>query len=322
MKKLAMRAAALLICVCTLGTAAWGVEYLIPVGQVIGLEVCDQRVVIAAMDDSLGQQARKAGIQVGDQILQVDGRNITCCQDVRNALDRSSGTVRLRLSRNGKPVEVQLQPSITTDGPKLGVYLKQGVTGIGTVTWYDPDTGAFGTLGHGVNGGNGQLVEMTSGRVFAANVVSVQPGKCGRPGQLRGAVASERELGELRRNTAQGVFGVSREGWQGQALPVAESGQVHTGKATILSTVSGQGVREYSVEIVRIYPPEKSADKNMVIRITDPGLLEVTGGIVQGMSGSPIIQDGKLVGAVTHVLVNDPTRGYGIFIENMLDAAA
>jgi stage IV sporulation protein B len=137
-----------------------------------------------------------------------------------------------------------------------------------------------------------------------------------------GTVDTPVSIGELTANTARGVFGKSSTGWQGQLLETADADAVRTGNATILSTVSGNEVREYSVEILKLYPKARSSGRNMMIKVTDPTLLEATGGIVQGMSGSPIIQDGKLVGAVTHVLVNDPTTGYGIFIENMLDAAA
>ena len=162
---------------------------------------------------------------------------------------------------------------------------------------------------------------MTEGNAYDARVVSVRKGKIGEPGQLMGSVERLEPLGELTANTAQGVFGISQKGWQGKTLPVADPTEVKTGQATILSTVSGKQVREYSVEILKIYPKARLAGRNLLIHVTDPALLEATGGIVQGMSGSPIIQNGKLVGAVTHVLVNDPTTGYGIFIENMLDAA-
>lgn len=322
MKKMAVRILALLLCICSCSVTAYGAQTLIPVGQVIGLELSDNTVTVAAFDDVLGVNARQAGLCVGDQILEIDGKTVTCAQDVRQALVSSGGKIRLRLARQGREQVIAVDPQITKDGPKLGVFLKQGVTGIGTVTWYDPDTHTFGTLGHGVNGSDGEILKMASGTAYCANVVSVQPGKSGKPGQLRGAVAAGKTLGMLQRNTGRGVFGISPEGWEGEALPVAQAEQIHTGKATILSTVSDEGVREYSVEIMKIYPQTKSGDKNMVIRITDQALLQATGGIVQGMSGSPIIQDGKLIGAVTHVLVNDPTKGYGIFIENMLDAAA
>jgi stage IV sporulation protein B len=204
----------------------------------------------------------------------------------------------------------------------LGVYLRQGVTDIGTVTWYDPDSGRFGALGHGVNGSDGCLVDMTGGNAYRAGVQSVKRGRAGQPGQLIGTVTEPDPLGILEKNTVQGVFGYCDAGWLGSACPVAEKEEIQTGPAVILSTVRDKTPREYSVEILKIYAGDREDGRNMLIRVTDPELLAATGGIVQGMSGSPIIQDGKLVGAVTHVLVNDPTTGYGIFIENMLDAAS
>jgi stage IV sporulation protein B len=322
MKKTAIRLMAMLLCICMAPVTAYGAEYLIPGGQVIGLELSDRTVTVAAFDDSIGEKTRQAGLCIGDKLLQIDEKQVTCAEDVRRALKASAGHITVRLERKGKTETVKLTPEITKDGPKLGVFLKQGVTGIGTVTFYDPDTGKFGTLGHGVNGPDGRLLPMAAGTVYEASVISVKQGRSGEPGQLRGAVDAKKPLGLLKNNTGRGVFGVADVGWQGSALPVAASEEIHTGKATILSTVSGDGVQEYSVEILKIYPKTKDSDRNLVIRVTDDRLLATTGGIVQGMSGSPIIQDGKLIGAVTHVLVNDPTTGYGIFIENMLDAAA
>ena len=321
MKKTAIRILALLLCIGISAVSAYGAEYLIPVGQVIGLELSDSTVTVADFDDTLGQKARAAGLCAGDKILSIDGKAITCAEDVRQALRCSQGKVTLRLQRKGKDRTVQLSPEITDDGPKLGVFLKEGVTGIGTVTWYDPQTGNFGTLGHGVSSSDGDILKLVSGSAYCANVVSVKKGKVGQPGQLRGSLRSKEPVGTLTANTNQGLFGSTQVGWQGQAIPVAAVDEIQTGPATILSTISGDCVQEYSMEILKIYPATRSGDKNMVIRITDRALLEATGGIVQGMSGSPIIQDGKLVGAVTHVLVNDPSTGYGIFIENMLEAA-
>jgi stage IV sporulation protein B len=288
---------------------------------VVGLELRNGCVTVAALEEG-GCAAKAAGLQPGDVILSIDGHTVSCGEDVRTALARSHGSVSLRLRRDGKELALKLTPQITADGPKLGVFLREGVTGIGTVTYYDPETGRFATLGHGVNGSNGTLLEMTDGFSYPARVQSVRKGRSGAPGQLMGTVSASIPNGYLQRNTARGVFGSSKTGWQGKALETAAADAVHTGKATILSTVSGNEVREYSVEILKLYPKARSSGRNMLIRITDPTLLEATGGIVQGMSGSPIIQDGKLVGAVTHVLVNDPTTGYGIFIENMLEAAA
>ena len=293
---------------------------LIPVGQIIGLELSAGTVTVAAFDDSL-TAARDSGLQVGDQILSIDDQTISCAEDVRRALKRSDGTVEMVVTRNGQNQQIHMEPEITSTGPKLGIYLKQGITGIGTVTYYDPDTGKFGTLGHGVNDSKGTLLPMTQGNAYPASIVSVQKGKAGAPGQLKGSLKSDQLLGSLTGNTAKGVFGHAPNCWQGAALPTAAIGEVQPGAATIRSTVDSRGPRDYSVEILKIYPKSRSDGRNLLIQVTDPDLLETTGGIVQGMSGSPIIQNGKLVGAVTHVLVNDPTRGYGIFIENMLDAA-
>lgn len=322
MKQTAIRIFAVLLCIWILSTGVYATEYLVPVGQVIGMELQDGHLTVAAFDEELGENAQKAGLCQGDQILAIDGKKITCAEDISKALAASKGCITMTIHRKGKQMQLKMTPAITPEGPKLGVYLKRGITGIGTITYYDPETGRFGALGHGVSGSDGCLAAMTAGTVYRAGIAVVKVGKVGEPGQLRGNVTDRNPLGALAKNTPQGVFGTLQSAISGQAIPVAAAEQIHTGEATILSTVSGETVREYSVEILKIYPRNKNQGRNLMLKITDPALLEVTGGIVQGMSGSPIIQDGKLVGAVTHVLVNDPTRGYGIFIENMLEAAA
>ncbi len=322
MKKFLNRTGLLIICVWLLSVTVSAVQTLVPGGQVVGLELGDNTVTVAAFDETLGPAAQQAGLKVGDRILTVNGKAIHTAADVRNALDRSDGTVELTVQRNKKCDTIRFSPAITEDGPKLGIYLKQGVTGVGTLTWYDPDTGKFGTLGHGVNNTRGELLKMVCGNAYKATVVSVRKGTCGDPGQLMGALKEAEPIGTLYKNTARGIFGTAKTGWTGEPLPVGSSKDVHCGPATIRSTVQGDRVQEYSVEILKVYPSAGSTGRNILLHITDPALLEATGGIVQGMSGSPIIQDGKLIGAVTHVLVNDPTMGYGIFIKNMLDAAA
>ena len=318
MKKILNRIGLCIILICVISVAA-NAQSLIPGGQVIGLELGDNTVTVAAFDEELGTDAKQAGLKVGDQILSVNGKAVHTADDVRYALDRSEGVVELTVQRNKKSDTVRFCPTVTADGPKLGVYLKQGVTGIGTVTWYDPDTGKFGTLGHGVNNPRGELLNMVSGNGYRASVVSVRKGVCGNPGQLLGTLQDSEPIGTLYKNTPRGIFGTTEKGWDGELMPL---GTARTGQATIRSTVQGNTVQEYSVEILKVYPNAGATGRNILLKITDPTLLEITGGIVQGMSGSPIIQDGKLVGAVTHVLVNDPTTGYGIFIENMLNAAA
>ena len=321
MKKLSLRAVILLLLLlCLLPQTALAAQTLIPVGRVIGLELKNDTVTIAGF--AADSCAKAAGVKEGDRLIQIDNTPIHCATDVRKALTHSKGSATLTIRRNKETTQIRVSPTITADGPKLGAYLKEGVTGIGTVTWYDPESKTFAALGHGVNSPNGQLLNLTQGNTYEAQIVSVRKGKAGSPGQLMGALTGSVPMGTLERNTPQGVFGKTQTIYSGTALPVAEPSAVETGPAKILSNISGQTVQEYSVEILKVYPSGKNSDRNMLIRITDPALLNTTGGIVQGMSGSPIIQDGKLVGAVTHVLVNDPTTGYGIFIENMLDAAA
>ena len=295
-------------------------QFLIPVGQVVGLSLSEGTVTVAAFHEVYGTAAREAGLQIGDEIESIDGKPVDSAQDLYDALKVSGGTVTVAVCREGKQQLLRMEPAITPEGPRLGVYVREGISGIGTVTYYDPNSGSFGALGHGISDSRGTVAPMESGRVYEAAVESVRRGQCGEPGQLRGAVSSQTPLGSLTANTPFGIFGTGAE-WAGEALPVAAPGEVHTGKALILSNVSGDRVELFEAEILRCCAKDPSTGRDLLLKVTDPDLLEATGGIVAGMSGSPIIQDGKLVGAVTHVLVNDPTRGYGIFIENMLDAA-
>lgn len=297
-------------------------ELLIPVGRVIGLQLQNDTITVVAYDDVFGEKARSAGLKIGDEIVKVNGCDITCAEDVRTALSRGGSDVELTIRRGSKLNTLTMTPMNTEEGPRLGVYLRQGIAGIGTVTFYDPDTGTFGTLGHGVSDAKGSLLNMTRGSAYEAVIQSVKKGKSGEPGQLKGCAESMSAYGTLLRNTPQGVFGITKQGWKGEPVPVAEFEEICTGPAVIRSQVCGDSVQEYSVEILKIYPKSRSDGRNFLIRVTDPKLLQTTGGIVQGMSGSPILQNGKLVGAVTHVLVNDSATGYGIFIGNMLDAGA
>ncbi len=312
----------LTICLAAFFSTAQAEPLLVPVGQTVGLQLRDNTVTIAAFDDSLGSQARDAGLKIGDLIVKVNGKAVHNTDEVRSILNSSGSPASLLIRRGSKELELPVKITPTDSGAKLGVYLKQGITGIGTVTWYDPATGRFGALGHGVNGTGGVLLRMAQGTTYPAQVQSVTKGKSGRPGQLKGSCDDVDACGELLRNTPQGVFGKSSRGWLGEPIPIAAPEQVHPGQATIRSTVNGSATGDYSAEILKVYPASRADGRNLLLKITDPTLLETTGGIVQGMSGSPIIQDGKLVGAVTHVLVNDPTVGYGIYIQNMLDAAA
>ena len=322
MKQLAKRLILLLILLYSIPVSVSAADSLIPVGEVVGLELHENRLIIAAFDDVLGKNARDAGLLAGDELLAMDGTAVHSPGDVREALNHARGIITLTIRREGKERTLRVNPVITADGPRLGLFLRQGITGIGTVTWYDPHTGTFAALGHSVNGSDGTPVDMTGGCAYTARIQSVRPGKTGAPGQLVGIVTDPTPLGDLSKNAPQGIFGTCAAGWDGDAMPICDEADIRTGPATIRSTVNGSTPRDYSVEILKLYAGDREDGRNMLLRVTDPALLEATGGIVQGMSGSPIIQDGKLIGAVTHVLVNDPTTGYGIFIENMLNAAA
>ena len=234
----------------------------------------------------------------------------------------------IRAMRGDREVQMTAQAvKCSADGCyKLGAWIRDSMAGIGTMTFYDPATHVFGALGHGVSDvDTARLMPLQSGSIMYAEVSDVKRGVVGAPGELHGVFRVEQDLGELYANTASGVFGtLTDEKLTGgaAAVEVAERSQIKTGKAVILSNIAGDRVEEYEVEITRVYPDGGGENRDMTLKVTDRRLLEATGGIVQGMSGSPILQNGRLVGAVTHVLVNDPTTGYGIAIGTMLDAAS
>ena len=322
MKRIFSAAAIFLFLAAVLPFPALAQQVLVPVGEIVGINIKDDTVTVVAFDEALGSAARDAGLEIGDQLLGIDGNMISNAGDIQEILMENPQQIRLAVSRGGKQKVIHMEPQMSSTGPKLGVYLRQGVSGIGTITWYDPDSGRCGILGHGVSSPQGMLVQLTEGSAYPAEVSSVIPGKPGKPGLLKGIADGDRELGTLYRNTPQGIFGKMQKGFPGQVLPVAAFEEIHPGQASIRSTVTGTEPQEYSVEILKIYPESRQDCRNFLIKVTDSRLLSVTGGIVQGMSGSPILQDGRIIGAVTHVMVADPTTGYGIFIGNMLDAAA
>ena len=299
----------IILCICPVAAAE-----LIPGGQVIGLQLEDGSVHIAGFTDT--SVAQRAGLKTGDRILSADGKTVDSPETLRKLLERSDGSVEICVLREGKTKKFRIAPAVTADGPRLGVYLRQGISGLGTVTYYQPD-GSFGALGHGVME-QGQPVVFHAGTVCGVTLLSVRQGKAGQPGQLLGTLQQEQSLGSVEKNTIQGIFGRLSP----PAAETVSTGQAKVGAATIRTTVDGEGMQEYSVQILKLYPRSGDGCRNLLLRVDDQRLVAKTGGIVQGMSGSPIMQDGKIVGAVTHVLVNDPTMGYGIFIENMLKAAA
>ena len=315
--KQVMRAAAALVLAAVLICPVGAARTVIPGGNTIGLHLQTDGVSVVEFYE---KAAENAGLERGDLICAVNGEPVQTVQELTQAVQKTGGRpMRLTVRRGEREFGVTLAAAKTQEGWRLGVFVRDSINGIGTVTYYDPATGQFGALGHGVSDGK-YLLSLRSGEVMPSAVTSVHRGERGEPGTLQGAVRDGSTSGEILENTPQGVFG-KMEPMKGEAVEVAEASEVHTGSAVIRSNVLGTQVEEFSVRIRALYPNEE-ADRNLLLEITDPELLELTGGIVQGMSGSPILQNGKLIGAVTHVLIDDPTRGYGIFIENMLDAAA
>ena len=296
-------------------------ELLIPVGKIVGLQLSDNTVTVAAFDDVLGAEARTAGLKIGDEIVQIDTTTIDCTEDVRRALEGCDGDAELIVRRGNRRCTVTVPTRQSDSGPRLGVYLRQGIAGIGTITFYDPDTHRFGALGHGVSGLDGtQLLMLQSGYLVRASVAEVRTGTRGTPGELHGIFDVTDAVGTVEKNTACGIFGTLSQPKPGEAVQTAPASAVTTGAAEILSNVDGEQVQRFSIRIDRVDPDAKNG-RNLLITVTDEALLAKTGGIVQGMSGSPVMQDGKLVGAVTHVFVSDPCKGFGISIYDMLETA-
>jgi len=303
-------------------------ETLVPLGSTVGLELKLDGVMIAGLSqvetpDGCVQPALDAGLMQGDIITQVAGRPVNSSGDFLTAASQLDGTtVEVTALRDGKTVCFNVTPAKNSDGGyQLGLWLRDGVSGIGTLTYYDPENECYGALGHGINDvDTGELIPVHHGDIMAAEVVDVVKGAGGTPGELCGKVDGENILGSIVLNTDCGVFGSLDAGVEGEELPIASESEIVLGQASILSNIVGSEVKEYEIEVCRVYRNSQDS-RSVMIAVTDPELLEATGGIVQGMSGSPIIQNGKIIGAVTHVLVNDPTRGYGISIEKMLETA-
>ena len=311
---------------------------LIAGGECISISMQTQGVLVVGCTQMMDENARSvypaslAGIREGDILLTLNGHEIRSAQDLTEQMNNyvGDGPVYIEYLRKDQTLTAELYPvRDPSDGRyRLGLWVRDAMNGIGTLSYVDPVSSEMGALGHGITDADtGILLPLSGGSVHLAESVQILASHAGAPGELRGS-ASDQDgyLGHLTRNTAYGIFGINQTlEPMGNALsrlvPIAHDVEVHTGDATILCTLDDGVRREYTIRILRLTRRDRPQTKGILLEVTDESLLSKTGGIIQGMSGSPIIQDGKLVGAVTHVLVNDPTRGYGIFIENMLSAA-
>ncbi|MBE6871358.1 MAG: SpoIVB peptidase [Ruminococcaceae bacterium] len=307
-------------------------DTLIPCGEAFGLRMKTEGVMVVGICElesggALYSPARDAGMRLGDVILSANGKDITTDVELLQSVQESGGKpITFSVSRNEQKADITVTP-VKEDGTghyRLGLWTRDSTAGIGTMTFYSPKLGCFAGLGHGIcDVDTGRLMPFKSGDVVRCDVFGIKKGEKGAPGELIGSFDENAPVGTLSDNNECGVYGKLCEGYKlpkGKPMKIALRNEIHEGSACILCTLGENGPKEYQVNIVSVNKNSNRMTKNMVVEVTDARLLEKTGGIIQGMSGSPIIQNGKLIGAVTHVFVNDPTKGYGIFIENMLNA--
>lgn len=300
---------------------------VVPGGCPFGIKMHTRGVLVVGMSDiQNGTQnlnpAKDAGLKVGDLLTKINDMAVNRIDDAKRFIAECDGSeVKITAIRDNTEMDFYLLPikSEYYDGYKAGIWLRDSSAGIGTMTFYDPETLSFGGLGHAIcDVDTGEVMPLFSGEIVDVNISGVNIGQSGRPGELKGTFASERPLGFLYTNSEAGIFGVlDCPVLESDPVPMASRHEIQPGPAQILATVSGNKPQSFDIEIEKVNYSDTTHTKNMVIKIVDAELLSLSGGIVQGMSGSPILQNGRLVGAVTHVFVNDPTRGYGIFVENM-----
>ena len=298
-------------------------------GNAVGFSIKTEGVIVVGKNSVLTNNGlvsvcENQNINAGDVITHIDGVSIKDANDIPNHLKSTNDSVNLTLKRGSKSFDVTLHPQVDTNGnKKLGLWVRDDATGIGTLTYVDSKTLDFGALGHPVTDGEtGTKIDIQKGQVYDCSVVGIEKGERGKPGELKGVfLSSKNAKGEIEGGNDFGIYGkiLEKSGMVDENVVAGVGGRlaVKPGKAQIMSSVSG--VREYyDIEIIKASKQKSAKDKSMVFRVTDKRLLELTGGIIQGMSGSPILQNGKLVGAVTHVFVSDPTKGYGIYIDWMM----
>ncbi len=300
-----------------------------PSGECVGIKMYSRGLIVSGFSDFetidgiCVSPGAVAGLKTGDIIVSVNGVYTSSVNEFVNICDTSDGVCTLGVIRDDKEQLYKATPTLCTDGhQRLGIYVKNSIAGVGTMTYVTEDSRFFGALGHGISD-SGTLVPMNSATLYRADIIDVKRGEPGMPGELIGAIDESCLIGECTENTTEGIYG-ALTGYipNGVAIPAASSAEVTEGGAQILCSVDTEDTpRLFDVKIIGVNRLSRNKTKSFSIEVTDDGLLKNTGGIIQGMSGSPVLQNGKIVGAVTHVFVNDPTRGYGIFIENMLTEA-
>ncbi len=305
---------------------------VIPVGNIAGVKLYTNGVLVVGMSEIEGEDSKtykpyeNTGIEEGDMIVKINNNLISSTDDLIEKVNMSKGEkVEIEYIHDEETKECSITPVKTSEEEyKLGLWVRDSAAGVGTVTFYEPSTQRFGALGHGITDiDTGDLLNIASGEFVTAQVLNIKKGENGNPGKIQGTVEEQETIGDITKNTEFGIYGKIQDLSSlnidtSKEMEVAMREEIELGKATILCSLDNQTVKEYEIEITKIYRDNNYNNKSMEIKVTDEELIEKTGGIIQGMSGSPIIQNGKFIGAVTHVLVNSSTEGYAIFGDLML----
>lgn len=305
---------------------------VIPVGTIAGVKLYTSGILVVGMSEIEGIDNQKhrpylnSGIEEGDTIISIDNNKVSSTEELINAVNMSEGkNLSIEYVHDNETATCSITPVQTsTNQYKLGLWVRDSAAGVGTVTFYDPNTKAFGALGHGITDiDTEELINIESGEFVTTRILSIAKGKQGTPGKIQGTIEGQKNIGNISKNTQYGIYGLVEDLTAididySKEMDLALREEIKEGKATILCSLDGEKAKEYEIEIERIYVENNYDNKSMKIKVTDEELLQKTGGIIQGMSGSPIIQNGKFVGAVTHVLVNNPQEGYAVFGDIML----
>lgn len=305
-------------------------KMLIPGGQSVGIRMNVRGVLVVGLEeieteDGIVSPGYEAGVQIGDKILSINGIDVSNAKDVGDITQNADGKLNLEISRKDQIFNFSVKPvrDYATGQQKLGIWVKEKIAGIGTLSFYDPDSNVYAALGHGIyESKTNTLLEAGDGQLLKTEVKSIREGEAGAPGEIRGVFYDdESPIGEVKKNSEYGIYSIGSPGHHdmSKAMIMATQEQIEEGPAQMLTTINGSKAESFDIEIIKVNRQREAGSKGLEIEVTDKRLLAYCGGIVQGMSGSPIIQDGRIIGAVTHVFVNNPTKGYGILAEWMVD---
>jgi len=305
---------------------------VIPVGNLIGLKLYTEGVLVVGMSEIKGEDNKiykpyeEAGIEQGDSIIKINNVEVNTTEELISCVSKCTGkAIDVTYVKDGKVLETTITPVKSSENTyKLGLWVRDAEAGIGTVTFYDSSSKCFAALGHGIQDiDTGELVEISSGEFVTAQILDIEKGERESPGKIEGTIEKGTKIGDIYSNTDFGVYGTTTNASgldlsNMKEIEVASRSEIKIGKATVVCTLEDGKREEYEIEIQKIYINNNENNKSMVVKVTDERLLEKTGGIIQGMSGSPVIQNGKLIGALTHVLVSDPSKGYALFADTMV----